>query len=102
MAKKLAPSLREQGAEMIVALTHMVLHFHLIVLIQREHNDVLLANSVPDGLIDIILGGHDHFVSSSMTTLISVQRANSKWNPCSSIRLRFQTTIVHRGSKIIK
>jgi len=29
---------------------------------KRERNDILLANSVPEGLIDIILGGHDHYV----------------------------------------
>ena len=29
---------------------------------KREPNDMLLANSVPEGLIDIILGGHDHYV----------------------------------------
>lgn len=62
MARELAPKLREQGADIIVALTHMV-QILATVLIQREPNDVLLAKSVPEGFIDIILGGHDHYVS---------------------------------------
>lgn len=48
-AIQLIPDLRAQGAEMIVALCH-----------QREYHDLRLARSVPTGLIDIILGGHDH------------------------------------------
>jgi len=63
MAKELVPKLREEGAEIIIALTHMVRSF-LTILIQREPNDVLLAKSVPEGLIDIVLGGHDHYVLS--------------------------------------
>jgi 5'-nucleotidase len=63
MAKELVPKLREQGADIIVALTHMVCFFPPEVNIQREPNDVRLAKSIPEGLIDIILGGHDHYVS---------------------------------------
>ena len=47
--KKLSPQLRAQGAELIVALCH-----------QREVNDKRLASECPPGMIDIILGGHDH------------------------------------------
>lgn len=47
-ARRLAKSLREQeGAELIIALTHM-----------RVPNDELLAHQVPE--VDLILGGHDH------------------------------------------
>jgi 5'-nucleotidase len=46
-ARELIPSVREQGAEMIVALCH-----------QREHHDTRLAREVPE--INIILSGHDH------------------------------------------
>ncbi|KAL8669010.1 MAG: hypothetical protein Q9168_006391, partial [Polycauliona sp. 1 TL-2023] len=49
-AKALIPSLREQGADIIIALTHA-----------REPSDVKLAEKTPPGLIDLILGGHDHF-----------------------------------------
>merc|ERR1719197_1070563 len=47
-ARRLAKDLKEkQGAEIVVALTHM-----------RVPNDELLAQEVEE--IDIILGGHDH------------------------------------------
>ncbi|KAI0989165.1 hypothetical protein GJ496_010864 [Pomphorhynchus laevis] len=46
-SRNLAESLRSQGAEIIIAVTHM-----------RLSNDQLLFNSVKS--IDIILGGHDH------------------------------------------
>ncbi|KAL8655825.1 MAG: hypothetical protein Q9226_002889 [Calogaya cf. arnoldii] len=49
-AKALIPSLREQGADIIIALTHA-----------REPSDVKLAEKTSPGLIDLILGGHDHF-----------------------------------------
>ena len=48
-AIKLVPDLRARGAEIIIALCH-----------QREHHDNRLAEETPRGLIDIILGGHDH------------------------------------------
>lgn len=47
-AKILSQELREKGADMIVALTHM-----------RVNNDKKLAENVSE--IDLILGGHDHF-----------------------------------------
>lgn len=53
-AKELVPGLREQGAEFVIAVTH-----------QREPNDNKLAEKVPEGLIDLILGGHDHYYVSS-------------------------------------
>lgn len=62
MAKELVPKLREQGADIIVALTHMVCLVTTYVNVKREPNDVRLANSIPEGLVDIILGGHDHYV----------------------------------------
>ncbi|KAF4554371.1 Hypothetical protein D9617_4g001240 [Elsinoe fawcettii] len=48
-AIKYAKELREQGAEMVIALCH-----------QREVNDNRLAAEVPEGTLDIILAGHDH------------------------------------------
>ena len=45
---RLAAELRAQGAQMVVALTHM-----------RLHNDQRLAREATG--IDLILGGHDHF-----------------------------------------
>ncbi|QIW97667.1 hypothetical protein AMS68_003185 [Peltaster fructicola] len=48
-AKELVPILRAQGADIIIALAH-----------QRMPNDQRLAQEIEPGLIDIILGGHDH------------------------------------------
>ncbi|EFN55639.1 hypothetical protein CHLNCDRAFT_57826 [Chlorella variabilis] len=45
--ERLAAQLREQGAELVVALTHM-----------RLPNDMRLAREAPG--IDLVLGGHDH------------------------------------------
>jgi len=45
--RRLAQELKQQGADYIIALTHM-----------RWPNDTLLAESVDE--IDMILGGHDH------------------------------------------
>lgn len=53
-AKELVPKLREEGAEIIIAVTHM-----------REPNDNKLAEQT-DGIIDIILGGHDHYYNHSL------------------------------------
>lgn len=46
---QLVPDLRARGAEIVIALCH-----------QREIHDKKLAEKTPRGLIDIILGGHDH------------------------------------------
>jgi len=46
--RKLAQELRAEGAQLVIALTHM-----------RTPNDVKLAKAVPE--INIVMGGHDHF-----------------------------------------
>ncbi|KAF6016894.1 hypothetical protein EB796_024792 [Bugula neritina] len=46
-ATDLSERLRQQGADVVIALTHM-----------RMKNDITLAEKVPG--VDIILGGHDH------------------------------------------
>lgn len=48
-ARKSIASLREQGADLIVALTHL----------PREDDEVLLRELAPAGL-DLLVGGHDH------------------------------------------
>lgn len=45
---RLASELRSDGAEFVVAITHM-----------REHNDKRVATDVKG--VDLVLGGHDHF-----------------------------------------
>lgn len=53
-AKELVPQLRADGADIIVAVTHM-----------REPNDNKLAEQT-DGIIDLIVGGHDHYYSHTV------------------------------------
>ncbi|KAF2099902.1 5'-nucleotidase [Rhizodiscina lignyota] len=76
-AKELVPGLREQGAELIVALTH-----------QREPNDNKLAEKIPKGLIDIILGGHDHFYGHSLINGTHVLRSGTDFKQLSYIEAR--------------
>ena len=52
VGRRLTAALRAQGADMVIALTHM-----------RNPNDIRLAEEVPE--LDLILGGHDHDVYSS-------------------------------------
>jgi len=52
VGRRLNAELRAQGAEMVIALTHM-----------RNPNDLRLAREVPE--LDLILGGHDHDVYST-------------------------------------
>jgi 5'-nucleotidase len=47
-AKAEIENLKAQGAQMIIALTHM-----------REYNDVQFLKDVPE--VDLLLGGHDHY-----------------------------------------
>ena len=53
--RKLAKSLRDSGADIVIALTHM-----------RSPNDRLLAAAVPE--IQLLLGGHDHETEIVETT----------------------------------
>jgi len=49
--KELAPKLRHEGADIVIALTHA-----------RQARDHAFCESLPDGLVDLVLGGHDHWV----------------------------------------
>ncbi|KAJ5483076.1 hypothetical protein N7539_006522 [Penicillium diatomitis] len=73
-AKELAPRLRDQGAELVIAVTH-----------QREPNDVKLANSLPSGLVDIVMGGHDHFYAHSIVNGVHVLRSGTDFKQLSYI-----------------
>lgn len=73
-AMELVPKLREQGADMIVAVTH-----------QREPNDNKLASQIPDGLIDIILGGHDHYYAHSKINSTHILRSGTDFRQLSYI-----------------
>ncbi|EGO58562.1 hypothetical protein NEUTE1DRAFT_128227 [Neurospora tetrasperma FGSC 2508] len=76
VAKELVPELRAQGADLIVALTHM-----------REPNDHKLARQM-DGEIDIILGGHDHFYAHSLINGTHVLRSGSDFKNLSYLEVR--------------
>ncbi|KAF2690236.1 Metallo-dependent phosphatase [Lentithecium fluviatile CBS 122367] len=73
-AKVLVPELKEQGADIIVAVTH-----------QREPNDNKLAEKCGGGLIDIILGGHDHYYSHSVINGTHVLRSGTDFKQLSHI-----------------
>lgn len=75
-AKELIPQLRAEGADLIVALTHM-----------REPNDNKLAENVGDQ-IDVILGGHDHYYSHSFINGCHVLRSGTDFKQLSYIEAR--------------
>lgn len=76
-AKSLVPELRTQGAEIVIALTHM-----------REPNDLKLAEKVPLGLIDLVLGGHDHFYAHHFVNGAHVLRSGTDFKQLSYIEAR--------------
>jgi hypothetical protein len=71
-AEELAPGLRAAGADIIVALTHA-----------REPNDYKLAENTTPGLIDIILGGHDHFYNHTIINKTHVLRSGTDFQQLS-------------------
>lgn len=73
-ALELVPGLREQGADLIVAVTH-----------QREPNDHKLAKNIPPGMIDIILGGHDHLYAHDIVNGTHVLRSGTDFKNLSYI-----------------
>lgn len=75
-AKELIPKLKADGAEIIICLSHM-----------REPNDVKLAQQT-DGLIDIILGGHDHFYNHQLINGTHVLRSGTDFKNLSYIEAR--------------
>lgn len=80
----IAKQLREEGAEVIIALTH-----------SRMPNDVLLAkNSVG---IDLILGGHDHEVYHEFVNGIHVAKSGTEFRYGSVV-----TVTLEAGSSVPK
>ncbi|POR38912.1 Mannosylglucosyl-3-phosphoglycerate phosphatase [Tolypocladium paradoxum] len=75
-AKELVPKLREQGAEIVICLSHM-----------REPNDKKLAEQT-DGIIDVILGGHDHYYSHGFVKGTHVLRSGTDFKQLSYIEAR--------------
>ncbi|KAL2133305.1 hypothetical protein VTI74DRAFT_2571 [Chaetomium olivicolor] len=77
VARELVPELRAQGADIVIALTHM-----------REPNDNKLATQLGGENIDIILGGHDHFYAHSFINGTHVLRSGSDFKQLSYIEVR--------------
>lgn len=75
-AKALIPGLKEQGAEIIVAVSH-----------QREPNDDKLAERCGGDLIDIVLGGHDHYYAHSFINGTHVLRSGTDFKQLSHIEV---------------
>ncbi|KAK7947112.1 uncharacterized protein PG986_011433 [Apiospora aurea] len=75
-AKELVPQLRAEGAEIVIAITHM-----------REPNDNKLAEQT-DGIIDIILGGHDHYYNHSLIKGTHVLRSGTDFKQLSYLEAR--------------
>ncbi|KAF2449566.1 5'-nucleotidase-like protein [Karstenula rhodostoma CBS 690.94] len=73
-AKELIPGLKQQGAQIIVAVSH-----------QREPNDNKLAEKTGGSLIDIILGGHDHYYAHSIVNGTHILRSGTDFKQLSHI-----------------
>lgn len=76
-AEELVPGLREQGAELIVVVAH-----------QREPNDNKVAKMVRPGLVDLILGGHDHHYAHSVINGCHILRSGTDFKQLSYIEAR--------------
>lgn len=76
VAKELVPQLRKAGADIIICLSHM-----------REPNDNKLADQT-DGIIDIILGGHDHYYAHSFRNGTHVLRSGTDFKQLTYIEAR--------------
>ena len=89
-AKRLVPELKSQGAEVIIALTH-----------QREPNDIKLAQEC-NGLIDLILAGHDHFYKDTQVDGVRIVRSGTNFKQLSYIELRKEVHTAEKCSWNIK
>lgn len=76
-AAELAPKLRADGAEIVIVLSH-----------QREPNDNKLAQKLAPGVVDIVLGGHDHYYGHSIINGTHVLRSGSDFKQLSYIEAR--------------
>ena len=89
---ELAPELRRQGADILIALTHA-----------REPNDHKLAKNLRPGTVDLILGGHDHFYGHSIINGTHVLRSGTDFKQLSYLKawrrpkdLRWDFEIIRR------
>ena len=73
-AKKYARELKQQGAEVVLAITH-----------NRLANDYTLTKEVPE--IDLLLGGHDHFYHLDLDKRIVKSGEEWRWTAHVTIEL---------------
>ncbi len=76
-ANELVPALRAQGAQIVIALAHA-----------REPSDFKLAEKTSKGLLDMILGGHDHFYAHRVVNGAHVLRSGTDFKQLSYIEAR--------------
>ena len=76
-ANELAPILRAEGARIVIAITHA-----------REPSDLKLAEKTNPGLIDLILGGHDHFYAHHYVNNTHILRSGTDFKQLSYIEAR--------------
>lgn len=74
---ELAPKLREEGAEIVVVVSH-----------QRQPNDEKLASKLKPGIVDIVLGGHDHYYAHDVINETHVLRSGTDFKQLSYIECR--------------
>jgi 5'-nucleotidase len=79
-AIELAPQLRAEGAEIIIAVSH-----------QRQPNDEKLAHNIPEGTLDLILGGHDHTYSHCIINGTHLLRSGTDFKQLSYLEGRRKT-----------
>jgi 5'-nucleotidase len=75
--RKLAQELKQQGADYVIALTHM-----------RWPNDTLLAEKVDE--IDLILGGHDHDYTARRINGKLVVKSGTDFRGFANVKLVFK------------
>ena len=79
-ANELVPILRAQGAQIVIAITHA-----------REPSDLKLAEKTHPGLIDLILGGHDHFYGHHFVNNTHILRSGTDFKQLSYIEARLKS-----------
>jgi len=75
-ARKTAIFLRQQGAEIVLAITH-----------NRLANDYKLTEAVPE--IDLLLGGHDHFYKADLPKRIV--KTGEEWRWLSRVEIELKS-----------
>lgn len=89
--RRIAGELREAGAELVIALTHM-----------RVPNDELLADEVEE--IDLILGGHDHHYDVKPVGKFGtyVLKSGTDFRDITEVQLRFRDAGTPKSFEVLR